>query len=132
MSTKQKDEIKLSKKHGVNPTMGVCPWCGKPNGTIALLGELEDDAEAPKYMLLDYDPCDECAAKWAEGVALIEVSDTPIHEGQPEITSGVYPTGRMVVVEANETTGKPGDRFFIVPEDMEKILGLAETDDTLQ
>ena len=30
--------IPVSKKHGVNPTIGVCPNCGKENGELLLLG----------------------------------------------------------------------------------------------
>ena len=132
MSTKQKDEIKLSEKYGLNPTMGICAWCGKPNGTIALLGELEGDVEAPKYMTLDYEPCKECEEKWAEGVVLMEVVEEPLEDGHMAVAPGVYPTGRLIVVAPGEHVGEAGDKFFIVPEDMERILSQVETDDTLQ
>ena len=56
--------IRLSDKHGVNPTMGVCMWCGEPTGEIALLGKLKGDVEAPRYSTLSYEPCDKCKEIW--------------------------------------------------------------------
>lgn len=39
--------IIFSEKHGVNPSITVCPICGKEIG-IALLGKLKRDEEAPR------------------------------------------------------------------------------------
>ena len=50
--------IKLSKEHGVNPTILKCPCCGKDTG-LALLGKLKGDKKAPPYMY-DRELCDEC------------------------------------------------------------------------
>lgn len=52
--------IILSEKHGVNPSITVCPICGKEIG-IALLGKLKGDKEAPRY--IQGDICDECKAR---------------------------------------------------------------------
>lgn len=52
--------IKFSEKHGVNPTITLCPVCGKETG-IAMLGKLKNDAEAPKYIIGDI--CNECITK---------------------------------------------------------------------
>ena len=52
--------IRLSEKHGVNPSITICPICGKETG-IALLGKLKGDKEAPMRMLSD--PCDDCISK---------------------------------------------------------------------
>ena len=35
------NDILLSPKYGVNPTMPVCFWCGEDRGEIALLGRIE-------------------------------------------------------------------------------------------
>ena len=61
--------IKLSKKHGVNPSIVVCPVC-KKQIAIALLGQLRGDVEAPKTM--NGNLCDECKDKY---VTILEVSD---------------------------------------------------------
>lgn len=52
--------IRVSEKHGVNPSITICPICGKETG-IALLGKLKGDKEAPMRMLSD--PCDDCISK---------------------------------------------------------------------
>lgn len=99
--------IKISPKHGLNPTIPVCFWCGKQKNEIALMGRMKDDIEAPKNMVLDYVPCEECQNHMAMGVAVLEASDHPNTEGQPPMQKGVYPTSRFVVV-----TTECADRVF--------------------
>lgn len=99
--------IKISPKYGLNPTIPVCFWCGKPKNEIALMGRMKDDIEAPKNMVLDYVPCEECQNHMAMGVAILEASDHPNTEGQPPMQKGVYPTSRFVVV-----TTECADRVF--------------------
>ena len=114
--------IEISPKHGLNPTIPVCFWCGKEKNEIALLGrirekttnrfganvtERDSDIEAPRRMVLDYEPCDECQKMWDSGVAVIEAQETPIMPNQPEIQKGIYPTGRFAVV-----TVEGADRVF--------------------
>lgn len=50
--------IKLSKEHGVNPSILLCPVCKKDAG-LALMGHLKGDMEAPKYQY-DQNPCQDC------------------------------------------------------------------------
>ena len=105
--------IEISPKHGLNPTIPVCFWCGKEKNEIALLGRIREkttnrfganvtkrdsDIEAPRRMVLDYEPCDECQKMWDSGVAVIEVQETPTLPNQPEIQKGLYPTSRYVVM----------------------------------
>ena len=114
--------IEISPKHGLNPTIPVCFWCGKDKNEIALLGRIREkttnrfganvtkrdsDIEAPRRMVLDYEPCDECKKMWESGVVVIEVQQTPINPNQPEIQGGIYPTGRFAVV-----TVEGADRVF--------------------
>ena len=99
--------IKISPKYGLNPTIPVCFWCGKQKNEIALMGRMTDDIEAPKNMVLDYVPCEECQSHMAMGVAVLEASDRPNTEGQPPMQKGVYPTSRFVVV-----TTECADRVF--------------------
>lgn len=100
--------VRLSEKHGVNPTMGVCFWCGEDDGTIALLGRLPNDREASRKTVLSYDPCDTCKENMALGITLIEARPRPEHEGMPAINGtrrdphphdAVYPTGRWCVMK---------------------------------
>lgn len=99
--------IKISPKHGLNPTIPVCFWCGKQKNEIALMGRMKGDIEAPKSMVLDYVPCEECQNHMNMGVAILEASDHPNTEGQPPMQKGVYPTSRFVVV-----TTECADRVF--------------------
>lgn len=93
--------IRVSEKHGVNPSLLKCFWCGQDKG-VALLGKLKGDAEAPREMCLDYDFCDNCVERIGEGIALLEVSTEPVTEGQPAISkhgpAQLYPTGSWVAV----------------------------------
>lgn len=49
--------IILSEKHGLNPSLVICPLCNKEQG-IALLGRIKGDKEAPKISYSE--PCQEC------------------------------------------------------------------------
>lgn len=105
--------IEISPKHGLNPTIPVCFWCDKEKNEIAMLGRIREktkrnsDIEAPRRMVIDYEPCDECQKMWDSGVAVIEVQETPINPDQPEIQKGLYPTSRFVVM-----TVEGADRVF--------------------
>lgn len=93
--------LRLHPKHGVNPTCGVCFWCGKDDGTVALLGAAYR-GEAPHRMVLGYEPCAKCKADMALGIALIECTGEPRHENQRSMNGDshprAYPTGRWFVM----------------------------------
>jgi hypothetical protein len=121
--------IRLHEKHGVNPTIPLCFWCGEEKNEIVLLGAAYK-GEAPKNMLIDHEPCDACKARMAQGIALIEA--TPDSEGKPKFT------GRWAVVreEAIEHIFTPGDtvarvlkhrKAFMEPEAFTKMFGERET-----
>lgn len=92
--------IKISPKHGVNPTIPVCFFCGKEKQELALLGKLKGDVEAPMNMVLDYEPCEHCKRLFEKGVLVIGVSDTA-PDGRPPIQkkgkTNLYPTGAYIV-----------------------------------
>lgn len=80
-------DIRLSKKHGLNPTIPLCPYCGKPKNQIAMLGEEGDklakalgraDGEMPMHCHLpgDVDPCEECLETKKDYVFLFSAEDT--------------------------------------------------------
>ena len=89
--------IKLHPKFGVNPTMPVCFWCQKPRGEVALLGNAYK-GEAPHQMVSDYEPCDACKAKMAQGITLVEMEPASKRPGQPQMVTGFTPTGRWWVL----------------------------------
>ena len=112
--------IRLSKKHGVNPTIKVCFFCGEDTNEIAFLGKLPNDEEAPKRTILDYCPCDKCKEKMDEGVTLIEVDySSPCK--YPSISKDsdgheVFPTGRWCVI-----TKEGAEKIFGEHADQKKI-----------
>ena len=126
-----KGDIKLSREHGVNPTIPICFWCGEEKGEIVLMGHIGDyrkgeDFKAPKHMVIDYEPCDKCKAEWEQGVAILEVSHTPMQEGQPPIAEGAYPTGKMVVVREEALNGDfpKGSKALMIDEEFRATFTL--------
>lgn len=121
--------VKVSPKHGLNPSITTCFWCGKDVG-IVLLGRMKGDAEAPRRMCLNLEPCDECKAKFAQGVQVIEVTpdgsrfnDSPAFAFKPSNeATPMYPTGRFVVVKPECVRGgRPGGKVLCDKEVMDKI-----------
>ena len=107
-----KSDIRLSKKYGVNPSIPICFWCGQEKNEIALLGHIGDgrkgeDLEAPRNVLLDYEPCDGCQKNMALGVTVMEAGISPIFKNQPEFQPGPYPTGKWIVLKK-----EAADRIF--------------------
>lgn len=132
--------IKLSKKHGVNPTMCKCFFCGEVKH-IALMGQIGDrrkgeDIEAPRECIMDYDPCDNCHENMQLGVTLIEVTDKQPVDGRPPLKAQndqkVYPLGGWCVVKAEafsrmtEQQWSAGQKCFVDSELLKKITGGVE------
>lgn len=84
--------IRVSPKHGVNPTIPKCFFCGDDKNEIILCGMLVDDKEAPRGMVFDKIPCDQCAEYMRQGIMLISVQDGEEGKENP------YRTGKINVV----------------------------------
>lgn len=138
------NNIKLSPKHGLNPTIPVCAWCGEPKNEIALMGMIGDrrkgeDLEAPKNCILDYEPCDHCKEQWSQGVAILEATTkrpTPYRPPmQKDKGVDIYPTMRMVVIRAESASQifgqemSAGQRLLLEDEAFENIFGGALSND---
>lgn len=64
--------MRLHPKYALNPTCGVCAFCGQTDGTVVLLGAAYR-GEAPPRMVVDpRTPCPTCQTAMAQGIALIE------------------------------------------------------------
>jgi hypothetical protein len=107
--------IKLSPQHGVNPMLVTCFWCGKEEGSLALLGRLKGDAEAPRHGAVDYEPCAACKEQWDAGIALVEM--VPADGQHPELVDGMRPTGRYLVVKEDAVR-----RMIHPPALLEQVL----------
>jgi hypothetical protein len=91
------DSIRLSPKHGVNPSLALCVACGKDHSVI-LFGRLVGDTEAPRRVLDGF--CNECESVVKQGgVILVECRDG---SGKDP-----YRTGRVWGI-----TGEAFDRLF--------------------
>lgn len=100
--------IRLSKKHGVNPSLIKCPICKKEYG-IALFGRLKGDEEAPKTV--EGDLCDECKQKY---VTVIEVSRDD---------KGLYKTGRCIYVpKENVKKECPDNIAYMIDTDFKNLI----------
>ena len=103
----KRDGIVVSPKYGLNPSLDLCFWCGKPRG-VAIVGRLrkdgDNDAPAPKEMVRNIEPCDECKKKFAKGVLLIEVQEDGSKFGNnPAFALRahklMWPTGRWALLK---------------------------------
>lgn len=147
-----KNSIPLSPKHGLNPTIPVCAWCGEPKNEIALMGRMshkktvktawggqstvieDGDMKAPMYCVLNYEPCEHCKEQWDKGVPVIEVTATTPVPYRPairkEANKDIYPTMRMVVLKIetaeelfNNFELKLGIPILLEDEAFEHIFG---------
>ena len=122
------DGTKISEKYGLNPTIPVCFWCGKPKNEVALMGEVLDkngnEIQMQMHTVINYEPCDECRANMKLGLTVIEASANDT--GNPPIQDGAYPTGRWVVI-----THEAGERIFGVSQDIHKVLADKEIFDMI-
>ena len=85
--------LRLSKEHGLNPTIPVCFLCGKEKGEIALLGA-SYKGEAPMHMCIDKSPCDKCKEHMKQGIILVGVRD-----GEKKTSpDNPYRTGQFYVI----------------------------------
>lgn len=122
MSKKKEPSIRLSEKHGLNPTLGLCFFCGKETGEIALLGKIKGDAEAPRMAVLNYNPCKACQETFDRGYLLIGCQEEQPEDKRPPIRKNpdMYPTGgyALITKEAASRWGLPEGKLCLVPHKM--------------
>jgi 2-hydroxychromene-2-carboxylate isomerase len=99
--------IRLHKEFGVNPTIPLCFWCGKERNEVAMLGAAYAK-QAPTHMVIDYIPCDACAALQAQGIT--------VAEARRNLGSASTLTGRWMVLT------EQGIRHFVQSEAMLKAV----------
>jgi hypothetical protein len=85
-------------KYGLNPTLGICFWCGKEDGTIGLLG-WNKGKEAPRHAICTLDPCPKCKANMDLGIVVIEATPYQQYAWQVEVQEKSFPTGRWCVIK---------------------------------
>lgn len=80
--------IRLSPKHGVNPAIPVCFFCGENKNELILVGRLPGDEEAPRRAVWNMEPCDKCKGFMAQGVILISAKADSPDQRNPYRTGG--------------------------------------------
>ena len=79
--------LRLSKEHGLNPSLLVCPICGKDIG-IALLGA--NGGKKAHYQMTSSELCNDCKQKVKEGnTFILSAKQTP---------DGIKFTGAYILV----------------------------------
>ncbi len=123
--------IRVSPQHGVNPSMGVCFFCGQDDGTVVLPGRLRGDEQAPRRAVWTREPCPACKVLMEQGVMLISVDekrttdrDNPFRTGKIAVIrdSGI---ARMIT-NAELLADILEKRVCFVPDDAWAKLGLPE------
>lgn len=88
--------LRISKEHGLNPSMDCCLYCGEVK-QILLLGQLRNDEKAQTKAVYSTEPCDNCKTIMGTGYTVLEVDNKK------------QQTGRFVVLtmEAAKRIGFP-------------------------
>lgn len=129
------DSIRLHPKHGLNPTMPVCIWCGQDTGEIVLLGAAYE-GEAPHRMVMNAEPCDSCREAWEGGVMLALASNTKSSEFPLEIAkdAGAFVSGTHWVITheaAKRILNIEGDKALIDREAAIKLGLMTESGEVI-
>lgn len=117
------DKIRISKQHGVNPSVETCIVCGKDMGVVLFGTSYKDakgkTAEAPHRICLGH-VCDECKGVIERGGKFfIEVKDGSDHRNP-------YRTGRVVALKegaAKRIFGNPGNVNYLEETPFRQLFG---------
>lgn len=119
--------IRLSEKHGVNPSLSVCFYCNGEKNELVLPGRLPGDAEAPRKAVWNMEPCYECAEWMRKGIILISVRPG----SDPK---NPYRTGGWTVIKAEAFARIVGpshpaltSRFCFIEDEAWDRLGLTRS-----
>lgn len=63
--------IRVSPKHGVNPSLSACFFCGGDKNEIVLTGMMRGDVQAPHRAVWNKEPCDTCQGYMKSGITLL-------------------------------------------------------------
>lgn len=124
---RSRSSIHLSPKHAVNPTCGVCFWCGEDDGTVALCGltslvnehgdMVKSDVEMPHRTVMGYEPCPACVENREGKIFIFEATGHPNGNDAGPIREDLYPTGNWGVL-----TDNGAECLFDPPEMLEAVL----------
>jgi hypothetical protein len=119
----KKSGITISEKHGINPCIPKCFFCGKDKNEIILFGRLPNDQEAPRGSVINKEPCDECAEYMRIGIIVIVVRDGE-KGGNPYRTGGFFVIKEEAVKKMCPDLGD--SRVMFIEESAAKMVGLVK------
>lgn len=113
--------LRLSKKYGLNPSLLICPICGKDVG-VALLGA-NGGKKAP-YQMTSMELCDDCKQK-------IKESNTFILSAK-QTSDGIKPTGAYAIVpnEFLKIPIPPKGICFMEESEFNKLINNSKQNET--
>lgn len=120
--------IRLSPKHGVNPSVSVCFFCLKDKGLV-LPGLLKGDQAAPHRLVWNKEPCETCQGYMKQGIILISIDEDLTDDFLNPYRSGGWCVVKEEAVKRMLPKGKEADsvlkgRFAFVPDDVWDLYGL--------
>ena len=132
------DGLVLSDKHGMNPTIAVCFFCGQSKDEIILTGRAGEkiakkaghpDGAMPMYSCVDKVPCETCAKYMENGIIVIETEDNPVNREYPERTGNMWVMGEKIlarILDGKTAKAALETRAVFVERSVVRILGLVE------
>lgn len=110
--------LRLSKKHGINPSVAHCKLCGDSYGVVLFGASYHGGEEAPRAIASGH--CDKCLKALRSGcVFFIEAAEGGLNER----------TGRMAAITKEafdrmfQGTEKGQQVFLMLPEMFENMFG---------
>ena len=113
--------LRLSKKHGLNPSLLVCPICGKDVG-IALLGA--NGGKKPPHQMTSIKLCNDCKQKVKEGNTFILSAK--------QTSEGIKPIGAYILVpnECLNVPISPKGIYFMEEFEFNKLINNSKQNET--
>ena len=125
--------IRISPKHGVNPSLQQCFCCGEDVGLV-LFGRLQDDKEAPKRVCLSREPCDKCKGYMKQGIIIVTVRDGETDMDNPYRMGGFFVVTEDMIQRLHASSGLPASwleqvlkaRFLFMEQSVAEQIGLLD------
>lgn len=103
--------VRLSPKHGMNPSIAKCYFCGGDTGEVILAGRLKGDAQAPREAVWHKNPCPACVEYMKQGVIIIGVI-SPNYKGEEPERTGHFMVVSDDFIRRNITPKELADKIL--------------------
>ena len=103
----------------------LCFWCGRPkSGIREEMIKILEGKEPSEFR--GYKACAGCSKEMGKGVTVVEVCKEA-YMAQPEMSKGLYPTGKWVVVDIHSLKGKfPNEALEKIKEGSFFLIGIED------